>query len=86
VALWDGDTGAARQPGGTFDVVMRYLATPGHAVLHVPVRRAGSTGALEHMLPALLALDGAGRLQRDESPEALVRYLAGRARTLTRPS
>lgn len=77
VALWDGDTGAARQPGGTFDVVMRYLAMPGHAVLHVPVRRAGSTGAAAHTLPALLTLDDAGDLRRSEDPAVLTRYLAG---------
>jgi len=55
VALWDGDT---------LDVVMRYLATPGHAVLHVPVRRAGSRGAATYALPGLLTLDEAGGLQR----------------------
>lgn len=71
VALWDGDTRAARQPGGTFDVLMRYLATSGHAVLHLPVRRAGVAGAAIHALPALLALDEAGCLQRDEAPGAL---------------
>jgi hypothetical protein len=83
VALWDGDTGAARQPGGTFDVVMRCLAGPGSgsgsgpAVLHLPVRRAGSAGAAAHLLPALLTVDAGGRLQRTENPQALVRYLAG---------
>jgi hypothetical protein len=79
VALWDGDTSAARQPGGTFDVVMRYLATPGHAVLHLPVRRAGSTAVPAQTLPAMLTLDAAGRLQRSEDPAALTRYLAGLA-------
>ncbi|HEX8788344.1 MAG TPA: hypothetical protein VF793_19320 [Telluria sp.] len=77
VALWDGDTRAARQPGGTFDVLMRYLATPGHAVLHLPVRRAGVAGVEVHALPALLTLDEAGCLRRDETPEALVRRFAG---------
>jgi hypothetical protein len=86
VALWDGDTGAARQPGGTFDVVMRYLAAPhrplARAVLHVPVRRAGSddgaAGAAVQALPALLTMDGAGGLQRSEAKAALVHYLDGR--------
>jgi hypothetical protein len=80
VALWDGDTSAARQPGGTFDVVMRYLAKPGHAVLHVPVRRAGSTGAVAHTLAGLLTLDEAGRLQRSEEPATLTGYVAGLGR------
>ena len=84
VALWDGDTGAARQPGGTFDVVMRYLAMPGHVVVHLPVRRAGSTDDAADTLPALLTLDHAGRLQRDEEPAALARYVAGRASPVTR--
>jgi hypothetical protein len=79
VALWDGDTGAARQPGGTFDVVMRYLAAPGHAVLHLPVRRAGASDAAAQTLPALLTMDAAGRLQRSEAPQALALYL-GRCR------
>jgi hypothetical protein len=78
-ALWDGDTGAARQPGGTFDVVMRYLAMPGHAVLHVPVRREGGRGAAAYTLPGLLTLDEAGGLQRSEDPAVLNRYLAGLA-------
>lgn len=78
VALWDGDTNAARQPGGTFDVVMRCLARPGHAVLHLPVRRAGATGAAAHTRPGLLTLGGNGHLQRNEDPDALVRYLAAR--------
>jgi hypothetical protein len=77
VALWDGDTGAVRQPGGTFDVVMRFLAVPGRAVLQLPVRRAGSEGIAAQRLPAVLALDAAGRLRRDEAPQALARYLAG---------
>ena len=84
VALWDGDTDAARQPGGTFDVVMRYLAMPGHVVVHLPVRRAGSTDDAADTLPALLTLDHAGRLQRDEEPAALARYVAGRASPVTR--
>jgi hypothetical protein len=84
VALWDGDTSAARQPGGTFDVVMRYLAMPGHVVVHLPVRRAGSTDDAADTLPALLTLDHAGRLQRDEEPAALARYVAGRASPVTR--
>lgn len=84
IALWDGDTGAARQPGGTFDVLMRYLATPGHAVLHLPVRRAGSMGAPAHTLPALLTLDAAGRLQRSEDPAALTSFLDGLANPVTR--
>jgi hypothetical protein len=85
VALWDGDTGAARQPGGTFDVVMRYLAAPhrplARAVLHVPVRRMGAGvagGAAAQAPPALLTMDGAGRLQRGEAQAALVHYLDGR--------
>jgi hypothetical protein len=78
VALWDGDTGAARQPGGTFDVVMRYLAAPGHAVLHLPVRRAGASGSGSQALPALLTMDTVGRLQRSETVQALVPYLARR--------
>jgi hypothetical protein len=77
VALWDGDTYATRQPGGTFDVVMRYLATPRRAVLHLPVRRAGATGAAARTLAAMLTLDAAGHLQRDEDPSALAGYLAG---------
>jgi hypothetical protein len=77
VALWDGDTGAARQPGGTFDVVMRYLAAPGRAVLHLPVRRAGASDAAAQTLPALLTMDTAGRLQRSEAPQALALYLGG---------
>jgi hypothetical protein len=77
VALWDGDTGAARQPGGTFDAVMRFLARPGHRVLHLPVRRAGSTTPLAHTLPALLAMDAAGSLRRTEDPQALAACLAG---------
>jgi hypothetical protein len=84
VALWDGDTSAARQPGGTFDVVMRYLAMPGHVVVHLPVRRAGSTDDAADTLPALLTLDHAGRLQRDEEPAALARYVAERASPVTR--
>lgn len=76
VALWDGDTGAARQPGGTYDVVMRYLATPGHAVLHLPVRRAGVGDAAVQTLPSLLTLDAAGRLERDRALDTLLRYLA----------
>jgi hypothetical protein len=76
VALWDGDTGAARQPGGTFDVVMRYLARPGHAALHLPVRRAGAADARTQALPALLTADAAGHLLRTEDPGALPRYLA----------
>lgn len=71
VALWDGDTNAARQPGGTFDVVMRYLATPGRAVLHLPARRAGAAAAGAHTLPAVLTMDGAGGLRRNEDPAAL---------------
>lgn len=78
VALWDGDTGAARQPGGTFDVVMRYLAVPARAVLHLPVRRAGASGAGLQALPALLTMDAAGRLQRSELALALAPYLARR--------
>jgi len=76
VALWDGDTRAARQPGGTFDVVMRYLAMPGHAVLHLPVRRAGSADAAAAAPPALLTLDAAGRLHRTEDLDAVIRHLA----------
>lgn len=75
VALWDGDTGAERLPGGTFDVVMRSLARPGRAVLHLPARRAGSVDAAAQALPAVLTLDDEGRLQRDEAPGALARYL-----------
>lgn len=67
VALWDGDTGAERQPGGTYDVVMRCLAVPGRRVLHLPARRAGSAAAAP-ALPAWLSLDAAGRLQRSELP------------------
>lgn len=76
VALWDGDTNAGRQPGGTFDVLMRYLAAPGRTVLHLPVRRAGSVGPAIQALPAMLRLDAAGRLQRDEDPRALARWLS----------
>jgi hypothetical protein len=76
VALWDGDTSAARQPGGTFDVVMRYLARPGYTVLHLPVRRAGSAGAAVHTLPGLLTLDEAGGLLRSEDPAILARYIS----------
>jgi hypothetical protein len=79
VALWDGDTAAARQPGGTFDVVMRYLARPGHAVLHLPVRRALSTDAALHTRPALLTAGATGQLQRDESRDALIHYLLQQA-------
>lgn len=75
VALWDGDTVAARQPGGTFDVVMRYLARPGHAVLHLPARRAAAAGSAPHTRPALLTAGAGGHLQRDESPDALIHYL-----------
>lgn len=89
VALWDGDTDAARQPGGTFDVVMRYLAVPGHAVLHLPVRRAGAgdaPGAARQTLPALLTLDAAGRLRASVAPDALARHLgAARAMPAARP-
>jgi hypothetical protein len=80
VALWDGDTGAQRQPGGTFDVVMRCLARPGRAVLHLPARRAASLAAAVPAMPAMpamLSLDDEGRLQRDEDPAALARCLAG---------
>jgi hypothetical protein len=76
VALWDGDTGAARRPGGTFDVVMRFLGVPGRAVLHLQVRRAGAAGAAVRALPALLTLDAAGRLLRNEDPRALAAALA----------
>jgi hypothetical protein len=85
VALWDGDTSADQQPGGTFDVVMRTLATPGRAVLHLPARRAGAAGAKMQTqmqtqmqaLPALLTLDAGGCLQRSGEPGALGRYIAG---------
>jgi hypothetical protein len=79
VALWDGDTGAARQPGGTFDVTLRYLALPGHAVLHLPVRRAGGADLATTTLPGLLTIDAAGRLRSEAAPDALLRHLASRA-------
>jgi hypothetical protein len=81
VAVWDGDTGAARQPGGTFDAVMRCLARPGHAVLHLPARRAAAATALAQTEPALLTLDPAGHLRRDDNPDALARHLARRIPT-----
>lgn len=77
VALWDGDTHAARQPGGTLDVVLRYLAMPDRVVLHLAARRAGSKGGSSSAAPALLTLDRDGRLMRDEDPGALVRRLGG---------
>jgi hypothetical protein len=67
VALWDGDTGADRLPGGTYDVVMRCLAVPGRRVLHLPARRAGRTGVAPAALPAWLTLDAAGCLRRSEA-------------------
>jgi hypothetical protein len=75
VAVWDGDTNAGRQPGGTFDVLMRYLAAPGRTVLHLPARRADSAASLAQALPAMLRLDDEGRLRRDEDPGALARWL-----------
>jgi hypothetical protein len=79
VALWDGDTAAARQPGGTHDVVMRYLALPGHAVLHLPARRAVASAAAAALpastQPALLAATPEGKLLRDEDPGALPAFL-----------
>jgi hypothetical protein len=66
VALWDGDTGAERQPGGTYDVVMRCLGVPGRRVLHLAARRAGSADVSTPMLPALLTLDADGFLRRCE--------------------
>jgi len=76
VALWDGDTRAGRQPGGTYDVLMRYLAAPGRTVLHLPARRADSLDAAAQALPAMLTLDDEGRLRRDEDPGALARWLS----------
>jgi hypothetical protein len=64
VALWDGDTGAARQPGGTYDVVMRCLAVPGRRVLHLPARRAGGDNGAVAALPAWLTLGADGGLRR----------------------
>jgi hypothetical protein len=77
VALWDGDTGAARQPGGTFDVVMRYLAVPGRVVLHLAALRVDGAGVAGALLPGLLTVDEAGRLQRSEEWRA---YLSLRLR------
>jgi methylmalonyl-CoA mutase cobalamin-binding subunit len=64
VALWDGDTGAERQPGGTYDVVMRCLAVPGRRVVHLPARRAGGADLAVAALPGLLTLDADGGLRR----------------------
>lgn len=75
IALWNGDTTAARQPGGTFDAVMRYLAAPGHAVLHIPARRAGARGIAASVVPTLLTCDAAGNVQRDADAGELPRYL-----------
>jgi hypothetical protein len=76
VALWDGDTNAARQQGGTFDVVMRYLATPGRAVLHLPARRANGASAAPPAPPALLMSDADGHLQRTDVG-TLARHVRG---------
>jgi hypothetical protein len=78
VALWDGDTCADRQPGGTYDVVMRCLAVPGRRVLHLPARRADAADIADgaaQLRPALLVLDGAGGLRRSEDLENLARCL-----------
>ncbi|TFW30143.1 hypothetical protein E4L96_00580 [Massilia arenosa] len=85
LALWNGDTTATRQPGGTFDAVTRYLATPGHAVLHIPVRRADARGVAPSLIPVILTADGAGALHRNADANALSRYLTT-PRTSTRAS
>lgn len=85
IALWNGDTAAARQPGGAFDAVMRYLAGPGHAVLHIPVRRADARGVAASVIPEILMADGAGALHGNTDANALSRYLSA-PRTRTRAS